>query len=135
MNMENERSNGKSSALGIFTALIVGLSAGFIAGILLAPKSGKETRQQLKEKSEELIEKSREGFDTVMGKTREYVDKGKVKLAEMKSRGEEFVEKSKEKIVDISKAVGSRAGVAKKKIGKVIEKGKNTAKKVEKDLS
>jgi hypothetical protein len=53
----------------------------------------------------------------------------------MKSKGEEFVEKSKEKIVDISKVVGSRAGVAKKKIGKVIEKGKDAAKKVEKDLS
>ncbi len=68
MNAEKEKSGGKNNFLGIFTALMVGLSAGFIAGVLLAPKSGKETRKQIKEKSEELIEKSKEGFDMFTGK-------------------------------------------------------------------
>ncbi len=53
----------------------------------------------------------------------------------MKSKGEEFVERGKEKIVDISRVIGSKAGEAKKKIEKVVEKGKNAAKKVEDDLS
>ncbi len=36
---------------------------GFVAGILLAPKSGKETRDELKDKAQSLKEKSTESFD------------------------------------------------------------------------
>ncbi|MFZ3106698.1 MAG: YtxH domain-containing protein [Candidatus Hydromicrobium sp.] len=135
MNVEKEKNNGKSSFLGIMTSLLVGLSAGFVIGILFAPKSGKETRKEIKEKSEELIEKSKAGFDIAVGRTKEYVDSGKSKLAEIKSRSEEFIEKGKEKISGFSKVLSSKAGKARKKIKKVIEKGKDTAKKVEEDLS
>ena len=35
-------------------ALVGGIAAGFVAGILTAPKSGKETREELKNKASEL---------------------------------------------------------------------------------
>ena len=65
--------------------LFTGLAIGFAAGILLAPKSGRETRKELVEKGEELVEKSREGFEVA-----------KVKFAEASDMGKEFVEKSRD---------------------------------------
>ena len=44
----------KKSGLGKF---LVGLGIGAGLGILLAPKSGKETRRELKEKLDELVKK------------------------------------------------------------------------------
>ena len=135
MNAKKDKTSEKSYFLGILTSLLAGLSVGFILGVLFTPKSGKETRKEIKEKSDQVIEKSKEGFDAFIGKTREYADKSKSKLADIKSRSEEFIGKGREKITDVSKVLSSKAGKAKKKIEKVVEKGKDTAKKVEEDLS
>ena len=115
---------GKSHASEIITVLTLGLAVGFLAGILLAPKSGKETRKDLVEKGEEFAEKTKEGFEVA-----------KVKLAEVKGMGEDFLEKSKDALEKTTKTVGKKAGMAKEQVGKVISKGKATAKKVEEALS
>ncbi len=135
MNEEKNGNNGKSYFPGILTSLLFGLSAGFVLGILFAPKSGKETRKEIMEKSEELIKKSKNSLNEFEGKTKDYVDKSKVTLAELKSKGEDFAEKSKGKIVGVSKVIGSGVKKAGKKIKKIVEKGKDTAKKVEEELS
>ena len=122
MNMESSRS--KNYAPEIMITLTVGLAIGFVAGILLAPKSGKETRKDLIEKSEELVERGKEEFEAA-----------RVKLAEVKGMGEEFLEKSKDAFEKTTKTVGKKAGKAKAKVKKVISKGKATAKKVEEALS
>lgn len=135
MNEEKNGNNGKNYFSGILTTLLIGLSAGFVLGILFAPKSGKETRKEIKDKSEELVKKSKDSLDEIAGKTKDYVDKSKSKLAELKSRGENFVEKSKKAVTGVSKVIGYEAKETGKKIKKVVKKGKNTAKKVEKELS
>ncbi len=124
MNGNDNRSSGGSSIGPIFVSLITGISIGFIVGILLAPKSGKETRREIKDKSGELVEKSRE-----------YVETGKSKLAEIKGRGEEFIQASREKIEEVSKTLAAKAEKTKKKVDRVIEKGKDKAKSVEETLS
>ncbi|MCS6795625.1 MAG: YtxH domain-containing protein [Raineya sp.] len=43
-------SNGQK----IFVSFVVGAAAGVVAGLLLAPKSGKETRQRIAQKASEL---------------------------------------------------------------------------------
>lgn len=48
--------NAKRLAIGIGAAATAGLAA----GLLLAPKSGKETRKDLKEKAEEVVENTKE---------------------------------------------------------------------------
>ncbi len=122
MNMEDNR--GKSHASEIMVTLTLGLAVGFLAGILLAPKSGKETRKDLIEKGEEFAEKTKEGFEVA-----------KVKLAEVKGMGEDFLEKSKDAFEKTTKTVGKKAGKTKEKVEKIINKGKATAKKVEEALS
>ena len=123
MNMEDS-DRGRSHAPEVMITLTLGFAVGFVAGILLAPKSGKETRKELIEKGEEFTEKTKEGFE---------VDK--VKLAEVKGMGEEFLEKSKDAFEKTTKTVGQKAGKAKEKVEKVISKGKAAAKKVEESLS
>ncbi len=122
MNMEDNR--GKSHASEIMITLTLGLAVGFLAGILLAPKSGKETRKDLIEKGEEFAEKTKEGFEVA-----------KVKLAEVKGMGEDFLEKSKDAFEKTTKTVGKKAGRTKEKVEKIINKGKATAKRVEEALS
>lgn len=117
-------SRGRSHAPEIMITLTLGLAVGFVAGILLAPKSGKETREELIEKGEEFVEKTREGFEAA-----------KVRLAEVKGMGEEFIEKSRDALEKTTKTVGQKAGKAKEKVEKVINKGRATAKKIEESLS
>ena len=124
MNRENNRNGGGSSFTSIFVTLLTGISIGFIAGILLAPKAGKETRQDIVDKSGEMVEKGKD-----------YMETGKVKLAEIKGMGEEFIQKSREKIEGATKTLAAKAEKTKAKVDKVIEKGKNKAKKVEETLS
>ncbi len=135
MNDKKDAGGRGSSFTDILVTMVVGLSVGFVIGILFAPKSGKETRREIKEKSDEFIEKGRESFDTVVGKTKEYVEKGKSKLAELKDRSDEFIEKGREKISDISEALSSKSDETGKKVKKVMDKGKAAAKKVEEELS
>jgi len=46
---------GKKLALGA----VIGAAAGLVAGILTAPKSGRETREDIKKKARELKGKAR----------------------------------------------------------------------------
>jgi len=45
--------------------VLLAAAGGFIAGVLLAPKSGKETRQDLYEKKNEYKAKANESIDTI----------------------------------------------------------------------
>jgi gas vesicle protein len=46
---------------GIFT-LLIGATVGLVAGILLAPKSGKETREDLKKMAGEVAERAKDTY-------------------------------------------------------------------------
>lgn len=47
----------------IITAAAAGIAAGAIAGLLLAPKSGKETRNMLQKKGNKLTDKLKDGVE------------------------------------------------------------------------
>ena len=64
------------------TSLLVGLGIGSVIGILLAPKSGKLTREFLSKK------------------TREEIDYAREKASELRNHAQETVERAKEKIVE-----------------------------------
>ena len=50
------------------TGLIAGAVIGAVAGVLLAPKTGKETRKLLKERATQLGEKANASFTNIFGK-------------------------------------------------------------------
>jgi len=83
MSPDNDRSNGISGVIVFFT----GLAIGVVLGILFAPKSGKEARNELMEKSEKLMEMGKENVSDVVGKARDLVESGKQKIEELKVTG------------------------------------------------
>jgi len=84
-------SKGKFAAGTIFGAI-----AGVIAGILTAPKSGKETRADLKLKADEIKGGAVEKTDDLKGKASEVVKDVKVAAEDLKVRAERAVDGAKE---------------------------------------
>lgn len=66
------------------TAAVGGVLVGTVAGVLTAPKSGKETVQDLKEKTNETAEKAKENFEIT-----------KTKLVESKVKIKEYLDAKK----------------------------------------
>jgi gas vesicle protein len=80
----------------IIIAFFAGATAGAITGLLLAPSSGAETRQKIKDttitfkdKAVEKIEEAKEGASNILSR-------GKEKVSDVKSQIQKVVEASKE---------------------------------------
>jgi gas vesicle protein len=76
-----------STSEKILTATVVGLAAGAVAGLLLAPRSGKETRNLLRKKSADAADKVKDSFE-----------QGRQQVTDLK-------EKAEEKIRDVNRKV------------------------------
>lgn len=102
----SKESNGKRVAIG---AAVAGV-AGFVAGILTAPKSGKETRKDIKNaaiKAKSDAEKNLKNMHSELN----------ARLTDVKVKGEELSGKAKDEFNDI------------------VEKAKNAKEKVREVLS
>lgn len=82
----------KSTGKNVVAAVVVGAAAGYIAGILTAPKSGKETREDIKNaadkyktEAERRLQLLRDELsvlvDDASAKARYYSDRGKKEVA------------------------------------------------------
>jgi gas vesicle protein len=58
-------SNDQNLALGVAVTFVIGAAAGYIAGILFAPASGKETRKKIHEEINKTGEKAKETYDKI----------------------------------------------------------------------
>jgi gas vesicle protein len=114
----------KNCAGGIAIALFTGIAVGAVLGILFAPKSGKETRQELLERGEKFVEASKVSISDLMEKTRDITETGRQRFEEMKVMGEELLEKGKKK-----------AKKTAKKVKDIVEESKAAAKEAEDYLS
>lgn len=69
----------------VLIAAALGAVVGFVAGVLLAPKSGRETREQLRHGAEEAAHKAKHGYETIKDKathTAQQLRRRKDQLAE-----------------------------------------------------
>jgi gas vesicle protein len=91
---------------GGFSWFLAGLGLGALIGVLYAPKSGRETRDdiatQAREKSEYLKQRSKEAAeqasifaDRAKTQAGQYVDRGKDYVDRGRAQWDEFVDKSK----------------------------------------
>lgn len=65
----------------ILTAFVLGGIVGAVAGLLLAPKSGKETREDLCDWMDDTLTKSKDTLEVMGENIREGMHTGKNKLA------------------------------------------------------
>lgn len=98
--MAEERSGG-------FSCFLAGLGIGALVGVLFAPKSGKETRNDLmsgaREGSEYIRQRSREAA----GQVNEYVDRGREYMDKGRAQWEDFVSKGRRYVNDQTGKVSS----------------------------
>jgi gas vesicle protein len=91
--------------------LLVGGLIGAAIGILYAPKSGKETREDLSRKAEELIEKakaeyefalekSKKAYETAVQRLKLLESSAKEKVGEMEAKVEGLAERGKETVLE-----------------------------------
>ena len=91
--------------------LIIGGLIGAVIGILYAPKSGKETREDIARKTEELmarareeyelaLEKSKKAYEAAVKRLKEAEATAKEKVEEVESRVEALTERGKETLLD-----------------------------------
>ena len=114
--------NDNQQAFGWFLA---GLGIGALVGILYAPKSGKETR-------EDIVATAKDGTEYVRVRAREaadqagqYVEKGKAQAAEYVQKGKEVVERGRaqwEDFVDRGKGFVNDQTV---KVAAAVDAGKH----------
>jgi gas vesicle protein len=74
----------------ILTAAAVGLAAGAVAGLLLAPRSGKETRELMKKKGVDAADKVKETFE-----------KGRQQVTDLKEKAEEKMRDVNRKVTEV----------------------------------
>lgn len=83
------------SAGKFIAGFIVGGAIGAIAGILLAPKSGEETRQQLSESAKDMIKKADETAKQIQSKADDAVTELQKKGDEIKTKLQDLINKQK----------------------------------------
>jgi gas vesicle protein len=93
-----------------FMGLLIGGALGALAGILFAPKSGKELRSNLKEKGSEVLKDTKEIYVDASTKVREIIEDVKHQAKELKKEaegtGEKIADEVQEKISQVKKVFG-----------------------------
>jgi gas vesicle protein len=91
--------------------LFIGGLIGAVLGILYAPKSGKETREDIARKTEDLMARAREEYELALDKSKRAYDvavkrlkdvevSAKEKVEEMENKVEALAERGKETLLD-----------------------------------
>jgi len=96
------------SAGSILLTFLMGAVVGAGVALLVAPKTGEETRKRIKELADDAKEKAEEYIEQVKGKATTYIEKGKDILEKEKTLLSDYVDKGKE-FVEKEKSVISKA--------------------------
>jgi len=78
------KENGKHRSL-YAAAFLTGGVVGTLTGILIAPKSGKRLRADIKYKSGEIIKDAEEIYQDAVSKTKQVVEKAKRRIEEIRA--------------------------------------------------
>lgn len=96
--------DGKCSPETVVLAFLGGVIGGMMAGVLLAPKSGEETRREIggyaRRTEEEIIEKAKEAraaLDEVIERGKHFVEERRADVEAALQAGREAMKERKEK--------------------------------------
>jgi gas vesicle protein len=89
--MKGEKKMNKDNAIGFGIGILAGAIIGGVVALLYAPKTGKETRQLIKDKTSEVVDVVKEKtigvIDAVKEKTGGVVDMVKEEASEVNRKG------------------------------------------------
>lgn len=84
----------------VLLGVVVGLAAGAMAGILMAPDSGPNTRRKISTKGQGMV-------DDLKGKFNDFLDNFMSHVESVKEDGSELADRAKAKIGETVKKVGN----------------------------
>jgi len=90
-------SDNECSGHSFLKGLIIGSILGAVAGVLFAPKSGKELRADIKEKSGEVLKDAKA-----------IIEEAKQKAADLKKEADRYLDEAKQKARDILSRQGKK---------------------------
>jgi gas vesicle protein len=93
------------SSMGSLGWFVAGLGIGALAGVLYAPKSGAETRDDLaaqardaKEKANQYVEQGKGQINEYVDKGKDYYDKGRTQWSQYVDKGKDFLQQQGDKV-------------------------------------
>ena len=104
---------------GLLIGFLAGGAIGAILALLYAPKSGKELRSDIREKTDEYIDEAEKYLAEAHGKAKELINEGK-------KRGEKIIADAKGKADVLLKDAEKLFTDAKDKAGNYVADGKET---------
>jgi len=113
--MSGENNHGK----GLLIGLLIGGAIGAIAGLLFAPKSGRELRQDIKNKSDEYLDDAERYIADARTKAKDLINEGK-------KRSERLISDAKTKSDELLKDAEKIFSDAKSKASGAVQTGKRT---------
>lgn len=93
-------SDDKNVALNFLAGLGVGALVGAVAALLMAPQSGKDTREDIRGAADDLREKTDKVISDLSVSSEELVKKSKEILESTKSKVQQAIETGKQTIVN-----------------------------------
>ena len=113
----------------LLKGLIIGGLIGAVLGILYAPKSGKEMREELAGKTDELLSKAREEYEKAVEKSGIISETAVKRLEELESSGKEKVEEVESKVNKFAHQDAKTVPGNKNKLKKAFDVGVATYRK------
>jgi len=87
-------------------SFLAGLGTGIALGVLFAPRSGDQTRQQLRESADQLTDSAREQ----LGRVQEYAGDLQERARDIRRKATEFAQDTRSRMKDAARTVASKAG-------------------------
>jgi gas vesicle protein len=81
--------------------MVVGGFLGAMVGVLYAPKSGRETREEIGRKTDELLSKAKEEYEAAVEKSRSAYESALAKLKKLEEQTQQRVEEVGQKVDDL----------------------------------
>jgi len=107
----------------LLKGLIIGGLIGAALGILYAPKSGKETREDIARKTEDLLNKAKEEYEKTVAKSKLVYESAIKRLKELELSAKEKVEEVEGKVSEFAQQSAETVQDNKNRLKKAIDAG------------
>jgi gas vesicle protein len=117
----NEYSTGMEKAKGFVAGLLVGGAIGAGTALLKAPRSGKETLKQLKERAAEAQDKAEDTMDQLRDRAEEVGDEVADRAGEMRDQARSASDDVSQQAEEFGQEIASRVEEGKKRLAKAAK--------------
>lgn len=117
----NGNGTGLEKAKGFVAGLIVGGAIGAGTALLKAPRSGEETRKQLKERAAEAQDKAEDAVQQLRERAEEVGDEVADRAVEMRAQARSASDELSQQAEDLGQEITSRVDEGKKRLSKAAK--------------